>query len=134
KSCFLDSNSYFTAVGDDKQRIMLWAGAQDSVFDDFIADTLSTRVPLTMNFRCAPRLVSLLNHLTLHLLGKTEIATPSPKWHPDQGECSVWIFENPDAEMRILFQEVSHWVTTDGLNPRDICILVKQQLPVYAGK
>ncbi|WP_057938836.1 UvrD-helicase domain-containing protein [Algoriphagus resistens] len=133
KSCFLHSNSYFTAVGDDKQRIMLWAGAQDSVFDDFIADTMATRVPLTMNFRCAPRLVSLLNHLTEHLLGKTDIATPSPKWHPDQGECSVWIFENPDAEMRILFQEVNHWVTTDGLNPRDICILVKQQLPLYAG-
>lgn len=134
KSCFLDSNSYFTAVGDDKQRIMLWAGAQDSVFDDFIADTLATRVPLAMNFRCAPRLVSLLNHLTEHLLGKTDIASPSPKWHPDQGECSVWIFENPEAEMRILFQEVNHWVTADGLNPRDICILVKQQLPLYAGK
>jgi DNA helicase-2/ATP-dependent DNA helicase PcrA len=134
KSCFLGSNSYFTAVGDDKQRIMLWAGAQDSVFDDFIDDTLATRVPLIMNFRCAPRLVKLLNHLTEHLLGKTDIATHSPKCHPDQGECSVWIFENPDAEMQILFQEVNNWVTTDGLNPRDICILVKQQLPLYVGK
>jgi superfamily I DNA/RNA helicase len=134
KSCFLGSTSYFTAVGDDKQRIMLWAGAQDSVFDDFIADTLAIRVPLRMNFRCAPRLVGLLNHLTEHLLGKTDIATPSPKWHPDQGECSVWIFENPDAEMQILFQEVNHWVIKDGVNPRDICILVKQQLPLYAGK
>lgn len=134
KSCFLGSNSYFTAVGDDKQRIMLWAGAQDSVFDDFIADTLATRVPLLMNFRCAPRLVRLLNHLTEHLLGKTDIATPSPKWRPDQGECSVWIFENPDAEMQILFQEVNNWVTADGLIPRDICILVKQQLPLYVGK
>ena len=133
KSCFLDSDSYFTAVGDNKQRIMLWAGAQESVFEDFIADTMAIRVPLTMNFRCAPRLVSLLNHLTEHLLGKTDIATPSPKWHPDQGECSVWIFENPDAEMQILFQDVNHWVTGEGVNPRDICILVKQQLPLYAG-
>lgn len=70
KSCFLGSNSVYTAVGDDKQRIMLWAGAQDTVFDDFITDTGATRVPLTMNFRCAPRLVTLLNHLTEHLLGK----------------------------------------------------------------
>jgi superfamily I DNA/RNA helicase len=133
KSCFLGSNSLYTAVGDDKQRIMLWAGAQNTIFEDFILDTGATRVPLTMNFRCAPRLVALLNHLTEHLLGKTDFATPSPKWQADQGECSVWVFENPDIEMQILFQEVYNWVTVDGLNPRDICILVKQQLSRYVG-
>lgn len=133
KSCFLDSDSFYTAVGDDKQRIMLWAGAQNSVFEDFIADTGATRIPLTMNFRCAPRLVTLLNHLTEHLLGKTDFATPSPKWQPDQGECSVWVFENPNDEMQLLFQEVHKWVTIDGINPREICILVKQQLSRYAG-
>lgn len=133
KSCFLGSDSFYTAVGDDKQRIMLWAGAQNTVFEDFISDTGATRVPLTMNFRCAPRLVALLNHLTEHLLGKTDFATPSPKWQADQGECSVWIFENPNDEMQVLFQEVYNWVTVDGLNPRDICILVKQQLSRYTG-
>jgi len=133
KSCFLGSNSFFTAVGDDKQRIMMWAGAQTTVFDDFIADTGASRIPLTMNFRCAPRLVTLLNHLTEHLLGKSDFAAPSPKWHLDEGECSVWIFENPDDEMQVLFQEVQNWVAVDGLNPREICILVKQQLSKYAG-
>lgn len=133
KSCFLGGDSFYTAVGDDKQRIMLWAGAQNSVFEDFINDTGATRIPLTMNFRCAPRLVVLLNHLTEHLLGKTDFATPSPKWQPDQGECSVWVFENPNDEMQLLFQEVHKWVTIDGINPREICILVKQQLSRYAG-
>lgn len=133
KSCFLGSDSFYTAVGDDKQRIMLWAGAKNSVFEDFIADTGATRIPLTMNFRCAPRLVTLLNHLTEHLLGKTDFATPSSKWQPDQGECSVWVFENPNDEMQLLFQEVHKWVTIDGINPREICILVKQQLSRYAG-
>jgi DNA helicase-2/ATP-dependent DNA helicase PcrA len=133
KSCFLGSNSLYTAVGDDKQRIMLWAGAQNTIFEDFILDTGAIRVPLTMNFRCAPRLVALLNHLTEHLLGKTDFATPSPKWQADQGECSVWVFENPNIEMQILFQEVYNWITVDGLNPRDICILVKQQLSRYVG-
>jgi superfamily I DNA/RNA helicase len=134
KSCFLHSESLFTAVGDDKQRIMLWAGAQNNIFDDFIADTEAKRIALTMNFRCAPRLVSLLNHLTEHLLGKTDFATPSPKWQADQGECSVWVFENPNDEMQVLLQEVKNWMTKENLNPRDICILVKQQLSRYAGK
>lgn len=133
KSCFLDSDSFFTAVGDDKQRIMMWAGARETVFDDFIADTGALRVPLTMNFRCAPRLVELLNHLTEHLLHKSDFATPSPKWRLDQGECSVWVFENPEDETKIMFQEVSKWIDEEGLDPRNICILVKQQLATYAG-
>ncbi|KQR67335.1 UvrD-helicase domain-containing protein [Pedobacter sp. Leaf176] len=133
KSCFLDSETAYTAVGDDKQRIMMWAGARETVFEDFITDVNATRIPLNMNFRCAPRLVTLLNHLTQHLLGKNDFATPSPKWQAEQGECYVWVFENPESEMQILLQEVKKWITTDGINPREICILVKQQLEQYTG-
>ncbi|WP_445430704.1 UvrD-helicase domain-containing protein [Chryseobacterium indoltheticum] len=134
KSCFLSSDTRFTAVGDDKQRIMMWAGAQESIFEDFIVDANAERIPLTMNFRCAPRLVMLLNHLTEKLLQKTDFATPSTKWHTDQGECSVWIFENPALEKQILFTEVQKWINEEKINPRNICILVKQQLDQYAGE
>ncbi|MCT1533110.1 ATP-dependent helicase [Sphingobacterium daejeonense] len=133
KTCFLNSRSYFTAVGDDKQRIMLWAGAKNNIFEDFITDTKGTRVPLNMNFRCAPRLVTLLNHLTQHLLHKSDFATPSPKWKPDEGECSVLIFKNPEDEMQSIFLDIKKWTEADGVNSRDICILVKQQLNNYAG-
>ncbi|PTT40661.1 ATP-dependent helicase [Chryseobacterium sp. HMWF028] len=134
KSCFLKSTSKFTAVGDDKQRIMMWAGAQESIFEDFIADTTAERIPLKMNFRCAPRLVMLLNHLTEKLLQKTDFAIPSKKWQPDQGECSVWVFENPILEKQILFTEVQKWINEEKIDPRNICILVKQQLDQYAGE
>jgi superfamily I DNA/RNA helicase len=133
KTCFLGSDSFFTAVGDDKQRIMLWAGALDPIFDNFIADTAAKRVLLTMNFRCAPRLVTLLNHLTEHLLSKKNLATASPKWKADQGECFVWLFDDPATEMQLLFNAVKEWIAKDRINPRDICILVKQQLDRYAG-
>ncbi len=133
KSCFLGSNSFYTAVGDDKQRIMLWAGAHDSVFEDLIKDTGAQRVPLTMNFRCAPIIVNVLNHLTINLLGKNDLATASPRWQPNQGECSVCVYENPEEEAKLLFEEVKKWIEEDGINPREICFLVKQQLSNYAG-
>ncbi|TXI97004.1 MAG: ATP-dependent helicase, partial [Chryseobacterium cucumeris] len=117
KSCFLDSHTSYTAVGDDKQRIMMWAGARETVFEDFITDVNATRIPLNMNFRCAPRLVTLLNHLTRHLLGKDDFATPSPKWNAEQGECYFWVFENPESEMQILFREIQDWINTEGINP-----------------
>lgn len=134
KHCFLPGDIFFTAVGDDKQRIMVWAGAHKTIFEDFMADTGAGRMPLVMNFRCAPRLVTLLNHLTQHLLHKNDFATPSPKWSPDQGECFVWTFDNYESEMQFLFKKVQSWVTEEGINPRDICILVKQQLAQYAGE
>lgn len=133
KSCFLTSDNSFTAVGDDKQRIMLWAGAQVTIFDDFLSDIGASRVPLTMNFRCAPKIVALLNHLTEHLLRKADMATPSPKWPPDAGECFVWEFDNPQVEMEVLLEHVTSWIDNDGVNPRDICILVKGRLSEYVG-
>lgn len=133
KSCFQNSRSFYTAVGDDKQRIMLWAGAQSGIFEDFISDVNGERIPLEMNFRCAPKLVSLLNHLTVHLLGKTDTAIASSHWSPEQGECSVWFFENPKSEMEALYTEVQHWIDVEKVNPREICIIVKQQLSQYAG-
>ena len=133
KSCFLGSNSFYTAVGDDKQRIMLWAGAHDSVFGDFTTDTGAQRIPLTMNFRCAPIIVDVLNHLTVNLLDKNDLATASPRWQPNQGECSVFVYENQEEETQLLFEQVKKWIEEDGINPREICFLVKQQLSKYAG-
>jgi superfamily I DNA/RNA helicase len=38
KTAFHGSDAVFTAVGDDKQRIMGWAGAMDNAFQEFAAD------------------------------------------------------------------------------------------------
>lgn len=135
KSCFLDSSGIFTAVGDDKQRIMLWAGAKESIFADFMTDTDALKVPLQMNFRSGPRLVALQNHLVKHLLNKhDDVAIPSSEWKPEQGECFVWVFKDPQAEIEILFSTIKNWLDKEGIDPREICILVKQQLDRYAGQ
>ena len=57
--CFLHSGSILTAVGDNKQRIMLWAGARKTVFKDFENDFNAETQKLLMNHRSAPRLVDL---------------------------------------------------------------------------
>lgn len=131
KTCFLSSSSIFTAVGDDKQRIMLWAGAHPAIFDKFSADTNSEIVPLTMNFRSAPRLVKLQNYLVEHLLSKREFATASPHWNEDDGEARICFYKNEQQETIDLLDQVRGWIAS-GVNARDICILVKQKLQVYA--
>lgn len=133
-SCFLDSNALFTAVGDDKQRIMLWAGAKPDIFDAYIKEYKANELFLEMNFRSAPRLVELQNHLVTKLLNKPDLVKASSKWDKNKGEAYVWIYENQQKETEHLFKEVKKWIESNGLKPRDICILVKQQLEVYAGE
>jgi superfamily I DNA/RNA helicase len=133
-SCFENSDAIFTAVGDDKQRIMLWAGAKPDIFDAYIKEYKAKDLFLEMNFRSAPKLVELQNHLISKLLNKTDLVKASNKWDKDKGEAYVWIYENQQKETEHLFEEVKCWIENEGLNPRDICILVKQQLSVYAGE
>lgn len=133
-SCFKGSNAMFTAVGDDKQRIMLWAGAKPDIFDAYIKEYKAKDVFLEMNFRSAPRLVELQNHLISKLLNKTDLVKASSKWDKNKGEAYVWIYENQQKETEHLFNEVKSWIESNELKPRDICILVKQQLSVYAGE
>lgn len=133
-SCFIGSSSLFTAVGDDKQRIMLWAGARETVFQDFINDTGASQINLHMNYRSAPKIVNLLNYFSENLLGDNHKATPSAKWKGDEGECNIWFLSDTEQEKQALLTEVQRWIQEDDINPRDICILIKQQLDVYAGE
>lgn len=132
KRCFFQSHAVITAVGDDKQRIMIWAGAKETAFEDLIKDIGAAKVPLFMNFRSAPRLVRLQNYLVNNLMKKDEVATPSKNWDEEDGECNVWIFDDQVREKEYLLEMVKKWIG-DGVYPRDICILVKQQLKVYVG-
>lgn len=133
KNCFFNCPTKITAVGDDKQRIMIWAGAKETAFADLIGEIGAKQLPLFMNFRSAPRLVALQNYLVQNLLKKPEGAIPSPNWNPEDGECNVWIFDNSDLEKDHLLKYVKGLIENGKLNPREICILVKQQLNVYAG-
>ena len=56
-TAFAGSASRVTAVGDNKQRIMLWAGAKRNVFEVF-EEASAERRTLRMNYRSAPRLIA----------------------------------------------------------------------------
>jgi DNA helicase II / ATP-dependent DNA helicase PcrA len=135
KSCFSDddSDTVMTAVGDDKQSIMRWANARPDIFPKYLSELNAQKLNLKMNFRSAPRLVQVQNYLMEKLLGSTDTVTPSSKWEPGQGEVLFHVFQTLDDEMALLHQSIHQWTHDDGLRPRDIVLLVKQRLPLYAG-
>ncbi|WP_061498268.1 UvrD-helicase domain-containing protein [Acetobacter malorum] len=56
-TAFRGSRSIFTAVGDDKQRIMGWAGAMNNAFDEFVDGFNAVRHALLRNWRSHEALV-----------------------------------------------------------------------------
>lgn len=125
KACFLGSDCGLTAVGDNKQRIMLWAGAQKTVFKDFIDDFYAEEKHLVMNHRSAPRLVNLQKAMYDSLNDTSGNVEASDKWSPDEGIISLLITRDNAIEEEWLATDIQK-IITGGTAPNDICILCKQ--------
>lgn len=133
KQCFLNSDSIMTAVGDNKQRIMVWAGARKTVFDDFSLEFKSETQKLIMNHRSAPRLVDLQKKMYASLNENDCTICVSDKWNPDDGTITLLIAGNEDIEAKIVAERIFEKVSS-GIEPNKLCILCKQKPQDYASK
>ena len=132
KTCFFQSDTLITAVGDNKQRIMLWAGAKKDVFEQFEQSFNAKSIRLTMNHRSAPRLVEIQKHLYKALEEPyTEIKT-NVKWEQNEGQAFIWEFSTYTEEASAIAVEVNRLISEEGVKARDICIIVKQLVDEYA--
>ncbi len=134
KACFDVENHIFTAVGDDKQKIMGWAGADKEIFEKYKNTFGADEIKLTMNFRSAPKLVKLQNYLIKELLQKDSLMQPSSSFKED-GAAYSFVYDNYDAECNHIINFILERMKNDcNLKPRNFCILVKQQVSVYCRK
>lgn len=131
KTCFYKTGNVLTAVGDNKQRIMTWAGADVKVFNKFKADFQAKKRELLMNYRSAPRLVEIQKILIKNLSDDNANISTSKKWDKNAGICEIWNFNNDKEEAEIISREISQWIKNEKLNPNDICVIAKQKLDQY---
>ncbi|HFK1429228.1 ATP-dependent helicase [Bacillus paranthracis] len=134
KTIFLNSDTVITAVGDNKQRIMGWAGALHNAFGIFKSDFNATQHTLFNNFRSAPKLVSIQNIFSKTLNDTSMEVLPVGEWNKNDGVCEIWNFKNHKTEAILLASYISEWMKAENLNPRDFCIIVKQQEHIYAAE
>lgn len=133
KTCFLKTGTIITAVGDSKQRIMLWAGARKSIFEDFQSDFSGEKRTLIMNHRSAPRLVVLQKEI-YNLLNEDIISLKtSKKWSAKDGVAYLRVFRDFQKEAEILSEEIDK-LLKDDIKINEICILVKQKVDMYANE
>lgn len=131
KVLFKDTDVKLTAVGDNKQRIMLWAGARKTVFDDYYREFKTKEYKLLMNHRSAPRLVELQKNMYISLNDNPQNITASTKWNKDDGIVNLVIADNNNVEASKL-AEMIHSDILGGVKQNNIAILCKQKVNDYA--
>ncbi len=132
KTAFLGSDCTLTAVGDDKQRIMAWAGALNNIFNIFENDFDAEEKELVMNHRSAPRLVEVQRFLSKAINGSETKIETSKNWKPKDGVCENWIFEDEIQEAEIVCEYIKTWIEEEKIEPNDICIIAKQNIDIYS--
>lgn len=126
KECFGDSNTKITAVGDNKQRIMVWAGAVKTIFNDFDKELKPLKVRLIMNHRSAPQLVELQKAMYESLNERTSKVCVSDRWNKEDGSIILILADSEQLEATAVSRDIQTKISK-GVKPNDICILCKQK-------
>ena len=133
-SVFSGSNSRITAVGDDKQRIMAWAGANVDAFEAFQRDFGAARIPLRQNHRSSPGLVRLQQAIAEAIsAGSPEVESKALSEIGDD-VAQTWNFATSQQEAR----HVADWLNLDmsvrETQPRDYALLVRQKADEFTDR
>ncbi|RWD43430.1 ATP-dependent helicase [Mesorhizobium sp.] len=130
-SAFSGGQTVITGVGDDKQRIMVFAGARTDAFQRLQADFGAARFPLLFNFRSSPDLVA-IQHVVARALDASAAATVARAAREvDDDVAQVWCSQTKVAEAAHLAQWLAEDMAGRGRSPRDYALLVKQKCDAY---
>lgn len=134
KTAFLGSNSILTAVGDDKQRIMLWAGALENVFDRFIHDFVPLDRNLIRNYRSTKELVRIQHRIAQTINPGVPECSSMLNADKTQDVCNIYIAQDDTREAEYVGGKILEYMSADTLEPRDICIIMRQTPHKYIYK
>ena len=134
RSAFGGGQIAVTAVGDDKQRIMVWAGARTDAFERFTADFQAASISLLFNFRSSPDLVR-IQHVVARALDPHAAPTVAQAARQVDGDVAqVWHSQTKGDEILYLADWLANDMATRGRLPRDYAILVRQRADDYEGE
>lgn len=131
RSAFGTGATSVTAVGDDKQRIMGWAGARLDAFSQFEKDFSARRVRLLFNFRSSPELVSIQHVVARRLEADAQPAEAQTSRAITGDAAQVWVSDSCEAEASHLAAWLKNDMTSRGKGTRDYAILVRQKADQY---
>lgn len=132
KTCFLNSNIKITAVGDDKQTIMSWAGALANIFNIYKGDFGAQEYQLINNYRSSPELVNIQNIIVQSLMGLSIPSAVSMKNSTlIDDSCKLYSYINEVEEAKDISNIIQQLISVESIPANEICILTKQQPDIF---
>ncbi|MFS8182246.1 UvrD-helicase domain-containing protein [Pseudovibrio denitrificans] len=125
KRLFLSSDACLTAVGDNKQRIMVWAGAMPDAFKTFAGDFNAKQETLISNWRSHPELVEIQHAIAVSL--EAASAKPDAKRvkSVDGEVCAIWAYDDRASECEGVASWISEAISSGEMSPEDCAVLVR---------
>ena len=121
---FKESNSVVTAVGDEKQKIMVWAGALKGIIDKFQIDFRANKISLYQNFRSLPKLQRIQQNIS-RVLDPNSASTANTAAGTG-GALRVQSYGSDIEEAEAISEMIQKWIES-GTSPDEIAVLVRQQ-------
>jgi len=128
---FHRSQAAITLVGDDKQRIMVWAGARPDSFARFQQDFGAVRESLIFNHRSSPALVRIQHVIAKALDAEAPEVVSQVEGKIDGDVAEIWCFSNEADEANQLASWISEDSAARGLGQREYAVLVRQTAYVF---
>lgn len=126
-STFHGSQSVLTAVGDDKQRIMVWAGAMKNSFKELTKLFDARSITLLSNWRSHEDLVAIQHLIARKLDPEVEQAVAKRNRQVDGNVAAIWVAERRDDEIEDLARWIAAEIEKGGVQPHRIAILVRSR-------
>jgi superfamily I DNA/RNA helicase len=124
-TAFDGADTVFTAVGDAKQRIMVWAGAMSNAFERFEDDFGATRIALLWNWRSHRDLVLIQHVIAARIDPEAECPEARAEREVDGDVAAIWEFDTTEEEAAGLACWIDEEVREGIVQPHDVAILVR---------
>ncbi|ABI67841.1 3'-5' exonuclease [Syntrophomonas wolfei] len=126
-TAFDGSETIFTAVGDDKQRIMVWAGAMPDAFSQFEQQFDALRISLIFNWRSHEDLVQIQHVIASRIDPNVEEPEARADRLVDGDIAGIWEFASEDMQSDYLAKWIEGEVQAGCIEPHDVAILVRMR-------
>lgn len=124
-TAFRNGQAKLTAVGDDKQRIMVWAGAMQDAFNQFEQEYEATRVSLISNWRSHEDLVAVQHAMARELDPEVEQPEARGVRHIDGDIAALWEFPDTLTERDIVARWIAREIQEHIVEPHRVALLVR---------
>lgn len=134
RTAFDGGEAIFTAVGDDKQQIMVWAGAMPDAFARFEQHFAAQRISLICNWRSHEDLVRIQHVIASRIDPNVEEPEARADRLVDGDVAAIWEFATEEDESDCLAQWIKHEVQAGHVEPHDVAILVRMRVDKVEGQ